>query len=371
MKRLFSTLLLLSFLLASCAPAAATPPPAPAGILPTDQPPAVAPVPPTGAARTLTVMTHDSFAASEGVIQEFEKANNVKITFLKSGDAGAALNKAILSKDAPLADVFYGVDNTFLSRAIDSGIFDSYASPMLDKVSDEFKLDLKNRALPVDYGDVCINYSKAFFAKNDLPVPASLDDLLKPEYNGMLVVENPATSSPGLAFLLATIQKYGDPGYLDYWKSLKANGLVVVDGWETAYYTNFSGSSGNGPQPMVVSYATSPAAEVAFASTQLDDSPTASITAPGTCFRQVEFVGILTGTKNRELAEKFVDFMLDSSFQEDMPLNMFVYPVNSQAALPEVFTKYAQIASEPASAPADLAAKRDSWLEAWTQAVLH
>src|SRR5512140_1136049 len=284
MKRLFSTLLLLTVFLASCAPATPTQPPA--NILPTDQPPAAAPVPPTGEARTLTVMTHDSFAASEGVIQEFEKANNVKITFLKSGDAGAALNKAILSKDAPLADVFYGVDNTFLSRAVDAGIFDSYASPLLDKVPDEFKLDLKNRALPVDYGDVCINYSKAFFAKNDLPVPATLDDLVKPEYNGMFVVENPATSAPGLAFLLATIQKYGDPGYLDYWKALKANGVVVVDGWETAYYTNFSGSSGNGPQPLVVSYASSPAAEVAFAATPLTDSPTGSILAPGACFRQ-------------------------------------------------------------------------------------
>jgi thiamine transport system substrate-binding protein len=315
-------------------------------------------------------MTHDSFAASEGIIQEFEKANNVKITFLKSGDTGAALNKAILSKGAPLADVFYGVDNTFLSRAIDSGIFDSYASPLLDRIPDEFKLDLKNRALPVDYGDVCINYSKAFFAKNDLAVPVSLDDLIKPEYNSLLVVENPATSSPGLAFLLATIQKYGDPGYLDYWKALRANGLVVVDGWETAYYTNFSASSGNGPQPMVLSYATSPAAEVAFATTPLDDSPTASVTAAGTCFRQIEFVGILSGTQNRDLAEKFVDFMLDVSFQDDMPLNMFVYPVNNQATLPEVFNKYAQTAIEPASAPVDLDTKRDSWIEAWTQAVL-
>jgi thiamine transport system substrate-binding protein len=367
MKRFFSTLLLCAVFLAACAPAAATQPPA--ALLPTDQP-AQAPVPPSGAPRTLTVMTHDSFAASEGVIREFEQANNVKITFLKSGDAGAALNKAILSKSAPLADVFYGVDNTFLSRALEAGIFDSYVSPLLDKIPDEFKLDLKNRALPVDYGDVCVNYSKAFFAKNELPIPASLDDLLKPEYQGLLVTENPATSSPGLAFLLATIQKYGDPGYLDYWKALRANGVVVVDGWETAYYTNFSASSGNGPQPMVVSYATSPAAEVAFATTPLSDSPTASISAPGTCFRQIEFVGILAGTPNRDLAEKFVDFMLAVPFQEDMPLNMFVYPVNQGAAVPEVFTKYAQPALEPAAAPADLTAKRDAWIEAWDQAVL-
>jgi thiamine transport system substrate-binding protein len=374
MKKIFFTIILISLMLAvaGCGSVAVF------GSSSSDQntplPSDVAPTPfapSAGQTRSLTVMTHDSFAASEGVIQEFEKANNVKVTFLKSGDAGAALNKAILSKDAPLADVFYGVDNTFLTRALDAGIYESYASPLLDVIPDEFKLDMKNRALPVDYGDVCINYSKAFFNKNDLPLPASLDDLTKPEYKGLLVVENPATSSPGLAFLLATIQKYGDPGYLDYWKALKANDVVVVDSWETAYYTNFSGSSGNGPQPMVVSYASSPAAEVAFATTPLDDSPTASITAPGTCFRQIEFVGILAGTKNRDLAEKFVDFMLDVPFQEGMPLSMFVYPVNSNAVLPDVFTKYATTATEPASAPADLPTKRDAWIEAWTQAVLH
>jgi len=317
------------------------------------------------------VMTHDSFAASDGVIQEFEQANNVKVSFIKSGDAGAALNKAILSKDAPLADVFYGVDNTFLSKALDADIYESYASPLLANINGDLQLDVKNRALPVDYGDVCINYSKAFFAKNDLPVPASLDDLLKPEYKGLLVVENPATSSTGLAFLLVTIAKYGDPGYLDYWKALKTNGLVVVDGWETAYNTNFSGSAGNGPQPLVVSYASSPAAEVVYATTPLDDSPIGSILSSGTCFRQIEFVGILKGTKNRDLAEKFVDFMLDVKFQEDMPLNMYVYPSNTQAQLPDAFVKYAQMATDPAGAPTNLDAMRDTWINAWTQAVLH
>jgi thiamine transport system substrate-binding protein len=367
MKKLFFPLLILSVLLAACgAPATAANAPA----MPTDTAVALSLGTPSEA-RTLTVMTHDSFKASEGVIQEFELANNAKITFLQSGDAGAALNKTILSKDTPLADVFYGVDNTFLSRALAADIFESYDSPMLSNVPAEFQLDLKNRALPVDYGDVCINYSKAFFDKNGLPVPASLDDLKKPEYKDMLVVENPASSSPGLAFLLATIAQYGDPGYIAYWKDLRQNGVVVVDGWETAYYTNFSGSSGHGPQPMVVSYASSPAAEVAYAATPLTDSPTGSIMAPGACFRQVEFVGILKGTKNRDLAEKFVDFMLDVSFQEDMPLNMFVYPINTQAKLPDVFIKYAQVATSPAAAPANLDAMRDTWINVWTQAVLH
>ena len=375
MKKLLFSVLILSVLLAACGiPAAVTPKSAaasevaPAEALPTDTAPA--PAATSAETRTLTVMSHDSFNVSEGVIQEFELANNVKITFLKSGDAGAALNKAILAKDAPLADVFYGVDNSFLSRALDSDIFESYASPSLADIPAEFQLDLKNRALPVDYGDVCINYSKAFFDKNGVAIPASLDDLKKPEYKDLLVVENPATSSPGMSFLLATIAQYGD-GYLDYWKALKANGVVVVDGWETAYYTNFSGSSGKGPQPMVVSYASSPAAEVVFADPPIDSAPTGSIVAPGTCFRQIEFVGILKGSKNRDLAEKFIDFMLSAPFQEDMPLQMFVYPVNSQAKLPEAFVQYAQVATSPATVPAGLDKQRDTWLNDWNQAVLH
>ena len=314
---------------------------------------------------TLTVMTHDSFAISEDVVVAFEQANNADVVFLQSGDAGAMLNKAILAKDAPLADVMFGVDNTFLSRALEADIFEPYQSPALNDISAEFVLDPSYRALPVDYGDVCINYDKKYFAENNLAVPQSFEDLAKPEYNGLLVVENPATSSPGLAFMLATRAYFGD-GFLDYWKSLKDNGVVVADGWETAYYTNFSASSGQGPQPMVVSYASSPAAEVVFASEPLSESPTASIVASGMCFRQIEFVGILKNGQNRDLAEKFVDFMLGKEFQEDMPLNMFVYPVNQTAQLPEVFTKYAQVAEQPASITYDdIATNRDVWIEAW------
>ena len=208
----------------------------------------------------LTVMTHDSFAISEEVVAAFEEANDVHVTFLASGDTGAALNKAILTRDAPLADVFYGVDNTFLSRALEADIFESYQPLALANVPASFRLDPENRMTPVDYGDVCINYDKAYFAENNLPIPASLEHLLKPEYNGLLAVENPATSSPGLAFLLATVAHFGDPGYLDFWADLRDNGLVVVNDWETAYYANFSASSGQGPQPLVVSYGSSPPA---------------------------------------------------------------------------------------------------------------
>ena len=320
--------------------------------------------------QTLVVMAHDSFAVSEELVQSFEDANQAEIVFLQSGDAGAMLNKAILTKDAPLGDVLFGVDNTFLSRALEADIFEAYDSPALAQIPEEFKFDPSNHALPVDYGDVCINYDKSYFAENDLLVPQSLEELTKPEYKGLLVIENPATSSTGLAFLAATVSHFGD-AFPDYWRALKENEVVVVDGWETAYYTNFSGSSGDGPQPMVVSYASPPAAEVVFAETPVDDAPTASIIGPDTCFRQIEFVGILKGTDQGALAEKFVDFMLSKQFQEDMPLQMFVYPVNPNAALPEAFVKYAQSAELPVTMPSELMAQnRDEWIQTWTDIVL-
>ena len=319
----------------------------------------------------LTVMTHDSFAVSDEVIAEFEEENNVTVNILLSGDAGGTLNRAILSKDAPTADVLYGVDNTFLSRALAEDIFEAYASPLLENIPAELQLDEQSRALPVDYGDVCINYDVSYFEENNLALPASLEDLTKPEYAGLLVVENPATSSPGLSFLLATIAAFGEDGYLDYWQRLIDNDAVVVNDWETAYYTNFSGSSGKGAQPMAVSYGTSPAAEVIFAEEEMPQAPTASLVGENMCYRQIEFVGILKGTQQRELAEKFVDFMLGKAFQEDIPMNMFVFPANREAELPPEFVDYVQAPEQPVILDVNLIdANRESWIEAWRNLIL-
>jgi thiamine transport system substrate-binding protein len=323
----------------------------------------------TPSPRTLTVMTHDSFLASESVISSFEKANNVNIQFIASGDAGTALNKAILSKDNPFADVFYGVDNTFLSRALNEGIFDPYNAPALADIPGQFKMDPQNRALPVDWGDVCLNYDIKYFSDRNLQPPQNLEDLLKPEYKDLLVVENPATSSPGLAFLLATIGHFGADKYLDFWRGLVANNVLVVNDWETAYRSNFTRWGGD--HPIVVSYGSSPPFEV-IESESPDTTPqTAVITKDGSCFRQVEFVGVLKGTKNRDLAEKWIDFMLSTTFQEDMPLQMYVFPVNPNAKLDETFQKYLTVPENPAYvSPDDIATNREAWINAWTETVL-
>ena len=323
--------------------------------------------------RTLTLMTHDSFAISEETIAAFEEANNATLVLLPSGDAGSALNQAILAKDDPLADLFFGVDNSFMSRALAAGIFAAYESPRLADVPDQLELDGTHRLLPLDYGDVCLNYDKAWFAEAGLAPPGSLADLVDPAYEGLLVVENPATSSPGLAFLLATVSGFGSQGtytYLDFWADLRANDVLVTNGWEDAYYGHFTVAS-DGERPLVVSYASSPPAEFIFADPPVDEAPSASLVGPGMCFRQIEFVGILQGTEERQLAEALVDFMLSQRFQEDIPLNMFVFPANQNAVLPGAFLDWAQVPEEPATLdPTDIDANRETWIQAWTETVL-
>lgn len=321
----------------------------------------------------LVLMSHDSFAISEAVLEQFEQQHGVKIILLPAGDTGSALNQAILAKNNPLADVFFGVDNTFMSRALEEDIFVPYESPVLAQIDDPLKQDDTYRLLPVDFGDVCLNYDIDWFASRDIDPPNQLKDLLLPTYESLVVVENPATSSPGLAFLLATISEFGTEGdftYLDFWREMRANGALVTDGWEEAYFGHFS-AAGTGDRPIVVSYASSPSAEIIFAEPPLDEPPTASISGPGTCFRQIEFVGILKGTSNLELAQKFIDFMLSEDFQADIPLNMFVFPSNVNVELPEVFVDWAEIPEETATvSPDEIEANRELWVESWTETVL-
>ena len=323
--------------------------------------------------RTLTVMTHDSFDVSEEVVAAFNQVCNCEVQFLQSGDTGLMLNQALLSKETPLADVIYGVDNTFLSRALAGDILDPYQSPVLSEIPDKLELDPGFHMLPVDYGDVCLNYDKAWFQERNQAPPSDLPDLTKPEYRGLTVVESPATSSPGLAFLLATVGRFGETGdytYLDFWADLRANDVLVTDGWEDAYWGSFTYAS-DGDRPVVVSYASSPPVEVYFAEESFDEAPTAVVVADGACFRQIEFVGILKGTQNRDLAEQWIDFMLGTTFQEDIPLKMFVFPANDRAALPDVFARFAQIPDEPAMVdPEAIETSREDWIQAWTQTVL-
>ncbi|MFE1438517.1 thiamine ABC transporter substrate binding subunit [Streptomyces sp. NPDC058739] len=324
--------------------------------------------------KTVTLVSHSSWAVSKDVLAAFEKDSGYKVKVLEDGDAGQAVNKAILTKDNPQGDVFFGVDNTLLSRALDNGLFQSYEAQGLDQVGADYQLDKdEHRVTPVDYGDICVNYDKQYFADHKLAPPATLDDLVKPAYKNLLVTENASTSSPGLGFLLGTAARYGDDGWQDYWTKLKANGVKVVDGWEQAYNEEFSGSAGGkaakAERPLVVSYASSPPAEVIYADPKPKTAPTG--VAEGTCFRQIEFAGLLSNAKNAEGGKKLIDFLISQKFQSDMPLNMFVYPVTEGAQVPAEFTAYGPAAKDPETMdPAKIAENRDDWVKAWTSLVL-
>ena len=339
--------------------------------------------------RVLRLLTHDSFAMSDAALAEFEAQAGVTLEVIRGGDAGRMVNQAILTSDTPLADVVYGIDNAFLGRAVGNDIFVPYQSPLLDTVDESF-VDASLPVTPIDSGDVCLNYDIAYFEDNELAVPQSLDDLLLPQYRDLLVVENPTTSSPGLAFMLVTIDVYGSEAdvttdttdttdtasdassdgiddYIGYWQALVANGARIVDSWEAAYFTHFTAASESGTYPLVVSYSSSPPFTIDETSGQ---PATASIVADGTCFRQIEYAGVLRNGSNDEAARQFIDFMLGRTFQADLPQQMFVFPVVTGVDLPESFVQAADRPVNPVQIdPVVLEASRDEWLQRWTENV--
>lgn len=333
-------------------------------------PPVAGPSSTTIPGGTVRLLTHDSFLVSDEVLARFTAVTGLEVQVLRAGDAGSMVNQAVLTAGNPVADMLFGLDTTFLSRALQADLFLPYESPALVGVIAGLDADPDHRVTPVDFGDVCLNYDKAAF--DGTPPPRTLADLADPAYRGMLVVEDPATSSPGLAFLLATIAAFGESGdytWQDYWADLRANGVQVTAGWEEAYYGAFSGGSGEGERPIVVSYASSPPAEVIYAEEPLTEAPTAVITDG--CFRQVEFAGVLRGTPREAAARALIDFMLSEEFQEDIPLNMFMFPALATAALPPEFVAYTEVPAAPLTIdPAAIEANRLRWIEEWASIVL-
>jgi thiamine transport system substrate-binding protein len=323
-----------------------------------------------GAPSEVVLVAHDSFVMSDDVKQAFERRSGLTLRILQTGDAGETLAKALLTAGNPQGDVLFGVDSSLLSRALEGDLLEPYEPPQLAKVNERYVLDPEHRVTPIDHGEVCLNYDRGWFAERDVQPPRSLDDLVESRYDGLLVVENPATSSPGLAFLLATIARYGEDGWMDYWRKLRANDVLVVDGWEDAYNVRFSGSVGSrGDRPIVVSYASSPPAEVIFRTPRPTQAPTAVI--EDSCFRQIEFAGVLRGAANEEGARALVDFMLSRRFQEDVPLTMFVFPVLPAATLPPEFERFAAVPEKPLELPPEeIEANRDRWVKEWTRVVL-
>jgi len=326
--------------------------------------PAVVPATSFKPGSSLRLMTHDSFSLSDGVLEQFTTQTGVEVKLIKSQDAGSMVSQAVLTAGKPTADVMFGVDNTFMCKALAAKVFAPMKSAAANAVPAELKLDPHGRLVPIDYGDVCVNYWKDSFSSTR--APATIDDLTKPEFAGLFVTQHVDTSSPGFAFLLATIAKYGESAWESYWTKLRANKVEVASGWTEAYTEKFK--AGGGDKPIVTSYATSPVAEVVFAKTPPATAPTGVLT--DACFRQVEFAGVLRGSANAEAAAALVDFLLSEPVQSDIPLNMFVFPANPKAKVPADFTSHAAVVANPLTLePALIEQNRARWTERWAKIV--
>ena len=323
----------------------------------------------------VTMVVYDSYPDDSAetpnplqvALDEFTAETGIEVELLKSQDAGTMLSKAILTAGNPEGDVMWGVDNTLLSRAIDQRVFDDYESPAAADLDPRFTDLVPNgEATPVDYGDVCVNYDIAALQAAGLAPPTSFAQLAQPEYASKLVVENAGTSSSGLAFLLASIAEFGENGWEQFWTQLHDNGVQVVDGWNEAYYTSFTRAGGD--RPMVVSYGSSPPFEVLYSTTPLTEAPTGVVA--DTCFRQIEFAGVLRGTDNRQGARDLINFLLSERYQREVAMNLFVFPVNPQVTLDPAFVEYATIPDDPLTLdPAVIDANRERWIERWTELV--
>ena len=310
----------------------------------------------------VVLVTHDSFSLPEDVIAAFEKQTGLHLVVRSAGDAGTLTNKLVLTKDDPTGDVAFGVDNTFATRALEAGVFASHTPA--DRPAGVAELDLPGddgkQLTPVDTGSVCVNIDTTWFAQHDVPEPKTLDDLVKPAYRGLFVVPGAATSSPGMAFLLATIAKYGE-AWPSYWTKLMANDTKLAEGWSDAYEVDFTQGGGQGTRPIVVSYDSSPAFTLA------DDGSSTTEALLDTCFRQVEYAGVLAGADNQAGAEKLVDFLLGPEVQAALPESMYVFPAVERTPLPADWAKHAVQPRDPwAVAPDQVDAHRDEWLRQWS-----
>jgi thiamine transport system substrate-binding protein len=317
MKKLIAMLALSSLLLAGCSPAEQT-------------------------AAKVTLVAHDSFAISDESIAEFQEASGFELEIIRAGDAGSLTNRLVLTKDSPIADVVFGIDNTFMGVAEQNSI-------------------IEGKLVPVDYADVCFNYDRVWFEERGITPPGSWRDLTKPAYNSLTVVTNPLSSSPGLAFLATTVAAFGEPGFEQYWKELRDNGVRVASGWEEAYFTEFSGSSGNGEYPIVLSYSSSPAAEIR------EDGKSQTVALLDECFRQTEYIGELAGASNPEGAKALIEFLLSESFQNTMPGLMYVYPVNENASIPDEWAEFGPAANSTIGEKLNISTHRDKWQTKWSE----
>lgn len=312
----------------------------------------------------IRLITYNSFNLPKKLIQQFEKNNNTTIKIIKAGDNNTLINRLILTKDHPIADVVYGINNNNIYKIIDNNLIQNN-QPILNN---DIFINLKNISV-INYGFIALNYDKEWFTTHKLPLPKNLYDLALPQYKDLLVVENPNTSAVGMAFLLANIAGIGEKNTFNWWLKMRQNGIKITKDWSEAYYKEFTLNGGH--YPIMVGYTSSPAAEIFYSKNKLVTPNINNLFLQGAVYEQVEGAAILNQTKQPQLAKKLIQFLQSVDVQNSLVTTMWVYPANKKVLLPKIM-QYATLPKMHwAPNPQRIQKYQQNWLERWNQIVLH
>ena len=328
---------------------------------------------------TLRILTYDIAAFSDEMLAEFTNQTGYPVEMIRTDDSGGILEQLLQTQQAQQADLAIGLDNTYLQTALNFCLLQAHnasASDISETALEPYDGPL---ALPFDRGDVCLNYDETRVDGTNLTVPTSLWNLTEPEWNGLAAFPSPVTSSPGRAFMSATIDYFENdedntPDAFDWWKAMAANGAIFTTGWTEAYEIHYSGGYGEwveghlGDAAMTVSYCHSPGVEAFYGGNWTKST---SLTLPRSSFHQVEYAGVINGGTELEAANAFITYLLSEEVNRDMPENNLMQSVLVNATWPETdgyayHTDLPELNAEISNER--IADEMEDWLSAWKDA---
>ncbi len=328
--------------------------------------------PPTVDTTNLTVLAPQSLVVDDEVIGRFEQESGISVLFRNIGPATDMVERIVEGGSVPSGwDLVYGIDNQQMVAAIEAGLFQPYAAAGLADVPDHLEIDSSQHLLPVSHNYVMVNADRDYFEREDIDPPASLDDLRRPEIASLLALPSPETDQAGRGFLAATARYFGEDAFIDFWADLDEGGAQVAANWTEAYLGAYTvGSSGEGDRPLVLAYASAPAADAVFTPGAGDSPPSVALDLPGAGFHQIDLVGIAADTPRVEQARALVEFLLGPEFQASVAQRMFAFPVLPDAETGQSFAEHARPPAEPVNMePSILDDRMQSWLVSWQGAM--
>ena len=314
------------------------------------------------------VYTYDSFASwgpASAIEQAFEAMYPADVRFVAVADSRSMLTRLRQEREAGRqgADVFIGIEAADLARTRELDLFlplQPEDVPNLSVVPQSLLLDPSGSLIPYEHGYITFVYDSEQVDTTTLA--RTFEELLDPRYRNQIILEDPRMSSPGLSFLLWTIDRFGDPGYLDYWRQLAPNVLTVTGGWGEAYDLFLAGEAS-----IVLSFST----DTAYSVIDHGSARHKVMLLDNQGYRNVYFMGVVQGTEHFDWATAFLDLVLSPEIQSLIPTTEWMFPANPEALLPVSFYQYAVTPPQPVMiAPGEVLAHLDRWLREWALVIL-